>query len=170
MVHYCKAGKTKDTSTEIHFYNQCDPHYEFTNFYRRPVHIDGKIWPTTEHYFQAQKYTDASVREHIRKMHSPREAFEFSREHAYNRSDWNEVREDIMRIALAHKFEEHQDLRDTLLATGDKRLVEHTANDSYWGDGGDGKGKNRLGVLLMEVRHNFRNSKSKHSSATPLKK
>jgi hypothetical protein len=39
-----------------------------------------------------------------------------------------------------------------LLATGDKNIVEHTENTSYWGDGGDGTGLNRLGVLLMEVR------------------
>lgn len=30
--------------------------------------------------------------------------------------------------------------------------MEHTFNDSYWGDGGDGTGKNRLGVLLMDIR------------------
>jgi hypothetical protein len=30
--------------------------------------------------------------------------------------------------------------------------VEHTTNDRYWGDGGDGSGKNRLGALLMELR------------------
>jgi hypothetical protein len=35
---------------------------------------------------------------------------------------------------------------------GDALLVEHTASDSYWGDGGDGSGKNRLGHILMCVR------------------
>ncbi|MBK0795114.1 Swarming motility protein YbiA, partial [Escherichia coli O25b:H4-ST131] len=25
-------------------------------------------------------------------------------------------------------------------------------NDAYWGDGGNGKGKNRLGYLVMELR------------------
>lgn len=30
--------------------------------------------------------------------------------------------------------------------------MEHTANDSYWGDGGDGSGKNMLGRILMEIR------------------
>ena len=40
----------------------------------------------------------------------------------------------------------------TLLATGDSTIVEHTENDAYWGDGGDGSGKNRLGQILMRVR------------------
>ena len=43
-------------------------------------------------------------------------------------------------------------LRAALLDTGSLILVEHTANDRYWGDGGNGTGQNRLGRLLMELR------------------
>ena len=39
-----------------------------------------------------------------------------------------------------------------LLDTGDALIVEHTVNDRYWGDGGDGSGKNMLGRILMEIR------------------
>ena len=62
----------------------------------------------------------------------------------------------IMRKALVAKFTQHDDLRAILLGTGDAQLVEHTTNDSYWGDGGDGSGKNRLGQLLMSVREELR--------------
>jgi hypothetical protein len=65
------------------------------------------------------------------------------------------VRDDAMRGALAAKFAQHAELRDILLSTGNCRLVEHTANDSYWGDGGDGSGANRLGHLLMELRDGY---------------
>jgi len=58
-----------------------------------------------------------------------------------------------MMDALRAKFAQHDDLRDILLGTGDAALVEHTANDSYWGDG---SGKNRLGVLLMRLRAELR--------------
>ena len=44
------------------------------------------------------------------------------------------------------------DLREPLPATGDAKLVEHTDNDAYWGDGGDGSGKDHLGQILMKVR------------------
>jgi ribA/ribD-fused uncharacterized protein len=57
-----------------------------------------------------------------------------------------------MRKAVRAKFTQHPDLRAILLGTGDARLVEHTENDSYWGDGGDGSGKNWLGKILMEIR------------------
>lgn len=63
-----------------------------------------------------------------------------------------------MREALIAKFEQHETLRTLLLSTGDAKLVEHTENDSYWGDGGDGSGRNMLGQLLMEVRQKLSSS------------
>jgi ribA/ribD-fused uncharacterized protein len=57
-----------------------------------------------------------------------------------------------MREVLHAKFTQHAGLRALLLSTGDARIVEHTRNDRYWGDGGDATGKNRLGQLLMELR------------------
>ena len=54
--------------------------------------------------------------------------------------------------ALRCKFNDNPELKKKLLATGNKRLIEHTHNDSYWGDGGDGRGKNKLGKLLERVR------------------
>lgn len=59
--------------------------------------------------------------------------------------------------ALKAKFTQHEDLRKLLLKTEDKILIEHTENDSYWGDGGDGSGKNKLGKLLMKLRENLKN-------------
>ena len=62
----------------------------------------------------------------------------------------------LMRKAAHAKFSQHDDIRQVLLSTGDARIVEHTENDSYWGDGGDGSGKNMLGRILMEVRENLK--------------
>jgi hypothetical protein len=49
--------------------------------------------------------------------------------------------------------------RNLLLSTGNAMIVEHTANDSYWGDGGDGSGLNMLGKVLMEIRNELRADK-----------
>ena len=48
--------------------------------------------------------------------------------------------------------------REILLPTGDAKIVEHTENDAYWGDGGDGSGENKLGLILMRVRVELRAS------------
>jgi ribA/ribD-fused uncharacterized protein len=54
---------------------------------------------------------------------------------------------------LAQKFTKHEALKEKLLGTKDRKIVEHTERDRYWADGGgNGKGKNRLGELLMRVR------------------
>ncbi|EPX57578.1 hypothetical protein D187_004911 [Cystobacter fuscus DSM 2262] len=62
----------------------------------------------------------------------------------------------VMRDALRAKFTQHPEMRELRLGTGDAKLVEHTENDDYWGDGGDGRGKNMLGRLLMQPRDELR--------------
>src|SRR5438477_9908570 len=41
---------------EIRFYDRSKPYFEFTNFDMRLIIIDGEQWPSTEHFFQAQKF------------------------------------------------------------------------------------------------------------------
>jgi ribA/ribD-fused uncharacterized protein len=72
------------------------------------------------------------------------------------RPDWEAVKDDVMRSVVRAKFTQHPELKQTLLSTGSANIVEHTANDSYWGDGGDGSGRNMLGRILMEVREELR--------------
>ncbi len=68
------------------------------------------------------------------------------------RPDWEAVKDDVMYRAVLAKFSQHAHLKAVLLGTNDATLVEHTKNDRYWGDGGNGSGKNMLGKTLMQVR------------------
>jgi ribA/ribD-fused uncharacterized protein len=54
-----------------------------------------------------------------------------------------------MREALLLKFTQNENLRQLLLQTGHSKLIEHTKNDKFWADGGNGSGQNKLGILLM---------------------
>lgn len=72
--------------------------------------------------------------------------------HATVRSDWERVKDVVMRDGLMAKFSQNAAMKKMLLETGDAVLVEKSPRDSYWGIGKDGKGRNRLGELLMEVR------------------
>ncbi len=137
----------------IKFYNTNDAFGEFSNFAAFPILIGKKTWPTSEHYFQAQKFRDKAHAEKIRKASSPMMAARLGRDRkAQLRNDWEEVKIGIMRQALLAKFTQHPELEALLLSTGNRRIIESTANDDYWGDGGDGSGKNMLGRLLMEIR------------------
>ena len=141
----------------ITFYLQNKPYGYFSNFAPYAVYRKGKIWPTSEHYFQAQKFTGTHHEEEVRRAKTPNDAAKKGRDRSRPlRADWEEVKDYVMREALHAKFTQHPDLKENLLATGAADIVEHTTNDSYWGDGGDGSGKNMLGVLLMELRENLR--------------
>lgn len=148
---------------EIRFYNRGEPYYEFTNFYESPITLDGKVWPTTEHYFQAQKFPgNAPVQEQIRTARTAREVFALanSGNGTYKhliRPDWNSVSMDTMRKALHAKFTQHANLKQLLLGTGTSELVEASDKDAFWGDPsrsavGGPVGRNELGKLLMELR------------------
>ena len=116
----------------IHFYSVGDPYGEFSNFSAHPITLGKKKWPTSEHYFQAQKFENPGDREEVRKANSPMLAARLGRDRRKKlRKDWEAVKVGIMRQALEAKFTQHVELKELLLSTGTAKLVEHTANDSY---------------------------------------
>lgn len=141
----------------INFYLITDKYGCFSNFSRHHIYLKDKIWKTSEHYFQAQKFAGTEFEEKVRLAPTPKEAANLGRNRKFPlRKDWEEIKDKVMLEALEAKFTQHKDLKETLLSTGDALLVEHTNNDFYWGDGGDGSGLNKLGKLLMQVRENLK--------------
>ena len=141
----------------IEFYSTKGDYGAFSNFSAHGFELDGRWWPTSEHYFQAQKFAGTEFEEEILLTTSPMIAARMGRDRKKPlRADWEQVKDEVMRRAVLAKFTQHAELRATLLATGDALLVEHTRNDSYWGDGGDGRGRNMLGQLLVSVREELR--------------
>lgn len=137
----------------IRFYKTTDQFGAFSNFSRHPVTINGKVYPTTEHWFQSQKFAGTPHEEEVRQAATPALAAKMGRDRARPlRSDWEEVKIDIMKEGLLAKFTQHDKLKKLLLSTCNERIIEHTVNDSYWGDGGDGRGENMLGQLLEWTR------------------
>lgn len=144
-------------NSPLRFYRQGDAYGEFSNFSPHPIELAGRTWPTTEHYFQAQKFPGTPHEEEIRRAKSPGDAARMGRERSRPlRADWETVKDGIMYDALRAKFTQHARLRRVLLSTEDRVLIEHTRNDRYWADGGDGSGLNRLGELLMRLRAELR--------------
>ncbi|RUP48303.1 hypothetical protein BC936DRAFT_144730 [Jimgerdemannia flammicorona] len=147
----------------IMFYDKWKKYYDFTNFAKVEVEIEGVKWKTTgiENEFQAQKFPgNYSLQYDIRQAHYPRDVFNLARKYdQFKRIDWEEQKEGFMTKALDAKFklDQHRSLYFKLLSTGTAKLHEHTANDMYWGDGGDGgNGVDRLGHLLWRIRGSIR--------------
>jgi ribA/ribD-fused uncharacterized protein len=137
----------------IRFYSTSQAYGEFSNFAHFPFVLDCRTWPTSEHYFQAQKFQDRAYQERIRLVDSPMIAARLGRSRSVPiRPDWEAVKDEVMRAALRAKFGAHAELASLLIGTGDEDLVEATTKDHYWGCGTSGTGRNMLGVLLMELR------------------
>ena len=137
----------------IYFYGTRDKYGCFSNFSPHGFELDGFYWPTSEHYFQAQKFPGTHHVDQIREVKTPRDAAKMGRDRKRPlRPDWNQVKDGIMRQGVLKKFETHADIREVLISTGDELIVENSPVDYYWGCGADGSGKNMLGLILMEVR------------------
>jgi ribA/ribD-fused uncharacterized protein len=143
----------------IQFYGVSSEYGCFSNFAHYPIRLQGKSWPTVEHYFQAQKFKESDYQEAIRQAKSPAKAKSMGRSRKYRlRPDWEQVKDAIMREAVRAKFTQHDDLRQILLATGTAAIEENSPTDDYWGTGSHGGGKNKLGRILMSVRDELRAS------------
>lgn len=133
----------------------------FWNFERPLKHnctIDGErvtlLFKTSEAFYMAMKTEDLKIRRLICTASSGAEAKKIGAALEL-RDDWEEIKEAVMTHALHYKFSKNNPtLRKQLLATKDSYLQEaNWWNDKYWGVCmKTGEGKNRLGVLLMQVR------------------
>ena len=141
------------TREEIRFYYEYETHGELSNYYPSTIALKDKLWKTVEHYYQAQKFAGLPHEELIRCSDTPDDAKRMGNDtNLPIRSDWEEVKADVMRTALRAKFTQNEHLREKLIATGDAVLIENSQKDYYWGIGKDDTGINMLGNLLMELR------------------
>lgn len=144
---------------EIRFYHEFEDYGYFSNYWVAEINVEGKSWPSSEHYYQSCKSTDEVFREKVRTAPTPDDAKTLGNsEECICRPDWDTYKDTAMRIALRAKFTQHDNLRKLLLESGDAILIENSAKDYYWGCGEDGSGKSMLGKLLMELRTELRNN------------
>jgi ribA/ribD-fused uncharacterized protein len=148
---------------EIQFYRANEkPYGAFSNLFRRAILFEGHVYPTAEHAYQAGKARKQVVREWL--LSAPTPGLVAMAAHGLYTwdivPDWSRIKFDRMREVLQAKFTQHDDLKELLLSTGTSRLVEvgSVANvvNCTWGEV-NGKGKNMLGVLLMELRAQLAN-------------
>lgn len=152
------VAKQSAEPSEIRFYRSNEkPYGVFSNLYPRPIEFEGRTFPTSEHAYQAGKAQKPAVREWI--LSAPTPALAAMAAHGLYVwdvvPDWAKIKFDRMRAVLRAKFDQHADLKDLLMSTGNARLVEtgtvNNAVNRLWGEV-DGKGENMLGVMLMELR------------------
>jgi len=132
--------------------------------------FDDKIYHSSEHLYQALKSKNRNWHKIIRKIKEPKETKKLAKRRVSKyykeinsnnifklRDDWDNVKLKAMKIVLFLKFSQNRELLDKLLKENGYIEERNDWNDTFWGTY-DGKGKNHLGKLLMQLRENFKDS------------
>lgn len=128
--------------------------YCFSNFSSFQVDIWDKTWMTSEHAYQAQKFiTRADIQEKIQSARSAHDAKVIAREHAFfKHGGWEKEKLEVMEDVCRAKLEQHEFIQESLRQTGDRKIIEDSPEDAFWGWGPDQKGENHLGKIWMKLR------------------
>lgn len=148
MIKEPTDGKIEEFQGEYRF---------LSNFWPASIEVEGIQYPTVEHAYQAQKTLDREERLKIAGLEKPGKSKRYARK-LTRRGDWDTIRVQVMRMCLRKKFAIPQ-LRDMLLKTGNKILMEGNRwGDTFWGVY-KGEGLNILGKTLMMIREELKEQK-----------
>lgn len=130
-------------------------HRFLSNFHECKIIYSGLVYLNTEAAYQSAK-TNSAV---MRQMFTTMRAVDARRagQKLELRSDWHAIRKPVMERITLIKFMSHPELKDALLATGDKYLEETNYwQDKFWGRDIEHNGENNLGKILIEVRSHLK--------------
>ena len=140
------------------------------NMSRHPVTFEGQEWPRSEHLFQALRLSCPELREEIRAISNPMAAKMRAKKLIKENPEKVAVTplsaEDIenMKFVLRLKMEQHEEVQELLLLTGEQEIVEdctrrQRGSGLFWGaalqENGTWEGQNWLGHLWMQLRKEF---------------
>lgn len=129
-------------------------YFFLSNFYEVDITYDGITYTNNESAFQSMKCKDKHKRLAFAHL-EPSKAKAKGRK-VLLRNDWEDVKEKFMYEICLAKFQQNPVLKSKLLATGDTYLEEgNTWGDREWGTV-CGKGKNKLGKILMKIREELK--------------
>ena len=143
----------------------------FSQWWLSEFTVDGEVYKTAEHWMMAEKarlFDNEDIRLEILKTSHPNEVKKLGRKVlGFNAAKWDAHKYGIVKQGNYHKFSQHLDLKEFLLNTGDRIIVESSPLDTVWGNGLSQddtesqnphlwKGENLLGFAIMEVRDQLR--------------
>lgn len=153
----------------------CFNNYEITPF----IDDNGVEWKSVEYYYQAHKFINyPDNKKAYEEIHhctdsdsAKKRARFYEKEYAgkWDKEGWEKGKKDYyMKRGLMFKFSQHKDILKLLLETGNKNIVERSPRDPYWG-GMLPNSLNKLGIMIIEIRENYRKNKTVFLEGSDLK-
>lgn len=140
-----------DTEKQIFFYEH--EFYVFSNFSSFQLEWKGYVWMTSEHAYHSEKFNDSEILRKLKEARSAHEAIKLAYANKDNYiKDWDEIKLKVMKEILRAKVDQHPYVKQKLIESGNRELIEDSWRDSFWGWGPNKDGQNHLGKLWMEVR------------------
>ncbi len=161
-----------ETDKYVFFYGSC-----YSQWAMGYIGIEGKVFNCCEQYMMYKKASlfkdDYAL---LRIFNSPDPAVQKSwgrKVKNFNKDKWEKIARDVVYKANYAKFTQHEDLREQLLATGDKIIVEASPTDCVWGigmscddprvtDPKNWRGTNWLGEAIMAVRSQIKSESAEN--------
>lgn len=135
----------------------------FSPYTGHAIELDGVVYPTVEHAYQCLRYRDPKIISEILSARSAVLAWETSTK--YKQFQIPEYKDEnykleIMKKLMRLKAEQHRDVRDALISSGEQKIVKHIVSgppgDGFWDDGEDGNGLNHMGRMWMDIREEIK--------------
>jgi ribA/ribD-fused uncharacterized protein len=148
-----------DIDADAVFFSRKDSDELLGSFIELPFELDGRLWPTAEHYCQAMKFEGSPLADKVHAQPSAKLAQKLGESWLNKlkaRKDWGEVRTTVMTRAVYIQARSHSDKAEAILATGESPLMENDNYDYFWGCGRDRRGENQYGKVVMNVRAKLR--------------
>ena len=146
-------------------------YFFLSNFYASPITVEFEgesfTFATGEHVFQGMKVRAALrpdenefMLRQLEHAQTPAKAKYWGRSLRIDIKRWDAMAQKCMRRTLQLKFEQHPDLAQKLVATGQLQLVEYNDwHDQLWGkDSVTREEQNLLGKMLMQLREDLQRS------------
>ena len=162
-IQSVSSGERENSNT-VAFYGKNSP---FSNFHAVSFTVDNAQFNCTEQYYQLKKsefFSDRQTSQSIMETSNPSEMKRLgAKVKDFNQERWETVCVEMMQVGNLAKFTQNEQMRDKLIATETKTLVESSSIDLFWGSGiglhqkdtmnrEKWTGQNKMGEVLCKVR------------------
>lgn len=127
-----------------------EAHRPLSNFHLEKFYYKDILWPSSENAYQAMKGFPDQY-EQVSRL-SPKESKRWGKTCRMSDPKWDSKKVDVMMEILIEKYKQCPIAREVLKSTGEHYIEETNFWSDVWWGVYQGKGKNHLGKILMEIR------------------